>query len=677
MINVLLLGKGSDRSRLNHLWPDTFCPRILGNFEVRTFGYRKGVDYVFEIKDTMKYIVETVSKDWKPDFVLLFSAEWLILPMEVENCPIPTVLVVQDWDYWPMHTTYAVQACDLTICQGLESADKIRKLGANSADWCQFFGTLNTDVSTLLPNGKERDIDLFYPGYLKDEISPIRSSWVVRLSKLSRKYNVFVSGDYLHENDYFRLLRRSKLVFTYHRHGEMSPRIIEALSVGALPLDTGKTTERLIGNLPYGKVSENNFESEVAKLLEQPKKILEDATACAKFVLKNFSAKYLLLQLFEKASTVLDKNLPRRKILELSEQQRLLANSKALYAGMHRSSLLSGELHIQTLDIAIAKLEKAVSLNPSPRNLTSLAALTISRIIRSIPAFEKQGNVNKLAMLSEYSLRKAIEINKNYGLAHLHLWLWNKISGDTEKSISHAKTVARYSEIAPEEFDIDCILAVEALPEKSRMSVQKITLDYLLKNSRYNVMDYAHRILVSPRIDMCKKALPDNCVRILSPLCKDERMEAEALLNTAEYANILGNSKLTITCKQNAILLLPTDIVLRCGLIRDLVRNGKSNKAKDLYIETALLVKTVESLKKYSKELSSVALLLSEDSVSPSIADIALLEDEYKRVIALLKQIRETDGDAINQFSKLFSERVCSVTAITQNIQKKIFEEAT
>src|SRR5262249_39562968 len=154
--NVLMLGRGSLRDQaLLHLWPDRFAGHRLGEFELRSFGFHDGVDYRFAVDATLPAIVAEVSKQWRPDLVLLFSAEWLHLPRRVDQCPIPTALVVQDWDYWIDHTRFAVQACDLTITQGPGSEKAVAALGANRTAWTQFFGVLEPELDAVPPM-KER-----------------------------------------------------------------------------------------------------------------------------------------------------------------------------------------------------------------------------------------------------------------------------------------------------------------------------------------------------------------------------------------------------------------------------------------------------------------------------------------------------------------------------------------
>jgi Glycosyl transferases group 1 len=175
-------------------------------------------------------ILKKMPSGWEPDIVLFKSPLYFAVPYGIEDCPYPTVLLLDDWfggvDYLP--DTFAKFDYIFT---DKTSMTMLAKLGFSNVGYWPLFA-FPPSLFYLMP-GEKRIYDVTFTGNFNVNVQGNRLRWLRRLTALDRKYNIRLFHQAWHE-EYTKILNQSKIVFNHSIKGEMNQRAFEAPACGAL-----------------------------------------------------------------------------------------------------------------------------------------------------------------------------------------------------------------------------------------------------------------------------------------------------------------------------------------------------------------------------------------------------------------------------------------------------------
>jgi hypothetical protein len=205
------------------------------------------------------------------------------IPVDIAECPIPTLLVVSDWHENLTSVLGYVEAFDFVVAdQGL--CDLLLKRGQQAcAYWPSY--ALYPERSFLIDPPLERVWDIAYIGSLNFTLHPERERYLQRLLKLADRYKILIDT-HLYGAEYNDRLNQSKLVFNYSIRGEMNLRAFEAAASGAVVLieEGNLEIERYLpAGLGHIRYNSENFESQIAYYLthESERQALADYALAA------------------------------------------------------------------------------------------------------------------------------------------------------------------------------------------------------------------------------------------------------------------------------------------------------------------------------------------------------------------------------------------------------------
>ena len=244
-----------------------------------------GVHYAFDVAfdpSTGSYdeLAALLPADFEPDLVLLYWPDQEPLPAGLENCPVPVVGVVSDYNLtlpylaplWPFFDTLLCDRGGLELFSRLSFAD-VRY-------WCQYahkrpFHRIYGDVGP-------RDIDVGFAGNLNPVVQRERTAWIDRVHKLADRgiHSEVVSG--VHGESYGRFLNRCRIGFNRSIRGEMNLRAFEVPACGAVLLmerDNLEVRDFLVPDEECVLYGEDDFEHVVASLLGDPARLDRIAAA--------------------------------------------------------------------------------------------------------------------------------------------------------------------------------------------------------------------------------------------------------------------------------------------------------------------------------------------------------------------------------------------------------------
>jgi len=175
-------------------------------------------------------VLNAMPKNWEPDFVLFKSPQYFAVPYGIEQCPFPTVLLLDDWfggvDYLlDIFTKFDSILTDKT------SVVMLRRMGFDNVEYWPLFVASPAQFH-VLPDEK-RIYDVTFTGNFNVNVQGDRLPWLKRVANLDKKYSVRLFHKAWHQ-EYTKVLNQSKIVFNRSIKGEMNQRAFEAISCGAL-----------------------------------------------------------------------------------------------------------------------------------------------------------------------------------------------------------------------------------------------------------------------------------------------------------------------------------------------------------------------------------------------------------------------------------------------------------
>ncbi len=224
------------RGLIGPIWPNElprYCHVLDDDCRLFSLGTSEnGVTDLLGAKSWAE-VAGPFSDGWQPDYLGLVT-QYRSLPGWVWECPLPIVAWAGDWNWlWHGYRRLAPW-CDriFTDTAGVEA---FRHAGFDQARPAILYGASPADATLLTENADEtiRDIDLLFVGNFNAQVQPDRLAWLERVARLGARWNVvFETGVF--GDDYYRLLRRSRIVFNRAVRGEWNHRVFEAMAGGAL-----------------------------------------------------------------------------------------------------------------------------------------------------------------------------------------------------------------------------------------------------------------------------------------------------------------------------------------------------------------------------------------------------------------------------------------------------------
>ena len=223
-MNILWVG--------THLWSkelDLASFLAPGVHELRTLTISEESDFHFDAHETAAAVIERISREWPVHVVLCWLPEMYPPPLEIEQCPVPTVAVFSDWNIYFPQLEHNMARYDRVYCDKL-GAERLQLRGAVPRHFFSFY-TQDSLLHHKLVAAK--DLDIVFVGSLNYVIHAERSRCLEKVAALSDRYRVRICAGYLDEA-YTRLLNRARIVFNHGLRSEMNMRCFEALACGSL-----------------------------------------------------------------------------------------------------------------------------------------------------------------------------------------------------------------------------------------------------------------------------------------------------------------------------------------------------------------------------------------------------------------------------------------------------------
>ncbi|MEZ0375331.1 MAG: hypothetical protein ACAI44_39955, partial [Candidatus Sericytochromatia bacterium] len=230
------------------LYRGSMPARWLGHPNIRTFNSdqviykgrpgpspRLNADGYYDLgqahfADILASLLARLPRGWEPDLVIWNHLAMMGIPPGIEDCPYPTLAVIDDWPLNFQPTLDYLDAFDYVV------SDKalIRILARIGFERCAFWPCYAHDPMQyyLLP-GLERPYDVVFPGHMGYAHHRARNPWLERLCRLGDRHKVLISDRYQGQ-DYLRLLNQSKIVFNFEQRKVLNMRTYEAAACGAL-----------------------------------------------------------------------------------------------------------------------------------------------------------------------------------------------------------------------------------------------------------------------------------------------------------------------------------------------------------------------------------------------------------------------------------------------------------
>lgn len=423
-MKVLLLGRGNNKIHLTNplSCPDSYAKGKLKEHDVITFGFLPGTDILIDPNDDFTKVIEKLPKGWIPDLCVLWNVEDYLLPNGIEDAPFPIITIEMDWDFHIQLSKTIVEASDLVIAIGEFERQSILSIGAKNCEIFYSQGVPENLINPSPPMISERPYDIYYSTrYIDDVNHPERSMWLYKLSLLKGKYKVHI-GDNTYYPKYLSDLSKAKLVFSYHRYGSMSSRVLDACSQGAVVIDPGDEVKRLLRpEAEYIPINKDDMECKIQMYLSNQDKLQMISCRAHEKVKINFGGQARFVSLIEYAQKRLRNNDGLRKLQKLENWERSYKRGIAYYySSFHALHKYIPQEYL--LYLSVYEFRKAAFLNHTSRPMTSLS---VSMVAYAMLLFQhgKIDMANVYLNEAIFTLKEVISQEPSYIMAWFHLGL--------------------------------------------------------------------------------------------------------------------------------------------------------------------------------------------------------------------------------------------------------------
>lgn len=605
------MGKTVTTASLPQSWPDTYITKSFFGHDIITFGYSEGVDIKCRPEDTFEDILSRLPQGWVPDVCICTHIDWVFIPPGIEKAAFPIVNITADWDYRIAIAKTCADIFDMTIVLGDDSKKSVESLGAQNVYPFHYFGVLKEHIHNDIDSIKERKFDISFTGAINDVSHLDRSKWLLRLCNLSDRYNIYINYPGSSIDEYLDILKKSRLVFTFHRRGELQLRFTDASSQGALVLDSGKETAKYFNaGKEYASFNEENFEKVIEKYLNDENLRRETVKKSYRRSCKEFESRDRFKELidfiegkFAEISKV------KRRFAELPEEIKLLRRAETFYYNFYETFI---PRHISFLFTSARLLQQALDIKKTPRLSTTLAVVNSSIGFNTGDDFKTSRHIGDAIKI----LKNTINEFPDYAMAYFNLAFIYFSIDEKKFAERNFRSAINLMEKNPEHLDPWCLYNFEH--HKKSQDFKKILNDCLILISEKNNsrgLRTANNILISTcwyfigkillsegksyeALECWHKSVSKNCER------------GKILKETAELTDILGDKDTCLKMFSKTVDLLPLDVEARCSFIKFLYRHKIYDKCLDECRQAIKICKTIRAFRLNINAVKKILLFL-------------------------------------------------------------------
>src|SRR5438132_8411001 len=233
------------------------APRGAG--QCLAFDGAGDTDLCISTGDTWETVMRRLPGNWRPDFVALYLP-YTRIPACLWSAPVPIVGLAADWNLVWHHYRHCLWQCDLVLTDAV-GVEVMQREGMRHARAANLYGlekgalstdstddTDKTETGTGTSNAgcqspcPVRDIDIVFIGNMHSAVQGERLPWLGRLARLGERWRVRIESGVFGE-DYWKLMRRARIVFNRSVRGECNKRAFEAAAAGALLFQEAENRE--------------------------------------------------------------------------------------------------------------------------------------------------------------------------------------------------------------------------------------------------------------------------------------------------------------------------------------------------------------------------------------------------------------------------------------------------
>ena len=262
----------------------------MRGIELVTFGmpercFVEGESFPFDVEfdsstGSYRELAARLPAGFEPDLVLHYWPDQDPLPAGLEQCPVPVVGVVSDYNLTLPYLVGLWPFFDVLLCDR-SGQDLFRRLSfADVRYWCQF--AHKQPLHRVWEDAGPRDIDIGFAGNLNPEVQRERAPWLQRVMALQQSgVRAEVVGG-VRGIDYGRRLNRYRIGWNRSIRREMNLRAFEVPACGALLMMERENREVADFFIPgeecvlYG---DDDFEQITLELLGDPDRLSRIARA--------------------------------------------------------------------------------------------------------------------------------------------------------------------------------------------------------------------------------------------------------------------------------------------------------------------------------------------------------------------------------------------------------------
>jgi glycosyltransferase involved in cell wall biosynthesis len=386
-MKILLQGANFANTVTPQIYFSHIMSRRYGGHEVYTCGLHERDDIRFEPGGSLEQVLAGLPRGWRPDLYLVQGPEYQVLPEGLEDAPFPVVGSTYDYDYCVAAMRAKASLFDWIITYSEIARDELIGLGAKRVSvFAPWVGFLPQMVASRPRPLRERPVDIFFAGVIDDALHPDRSRLIFRLASLADRYKVHVQS-YMPIDAYRNALNDSKLVFTFHRRGEIQSRTIEAMASGAVGVAQGsrELLELLRPHrdgkgelLPYDA---ETLEAVVEGCLSDPVTAEALASRGRKRVYRDCDSHKRLKAFLQHIERGLGEIDVARRTRGNGDAARGLALAGEAHYAVFPFSDFPGIDRQRILDVANEKLEQSLALRESAEALNGLGVVCLTRAL--------------------------------------------------------------------------------------------------------------------------------------------------------------------------------------------------------------------------------------------------------------------------------------------------------
>jgi hypothetical protein len=274
-MHVILFSAGSTELGRRYPWfySDQYRNSLSGRHKIITAAYALGADVRVQPGRSLWTALGRAGalSATEPSLIIFDQCDILPPPPDIERLPIPILAITADWDYRLPRVAELLPILDGIISTSRETDRIFKALGARLVIPAHINGHFLPGIHPCR-SFKQREIDLLYTGHMSDEFPHRpRAEWIERIGQLGERYKVMIGWGSFPAEEYTYLLETSRLVFTYHRRGEVTSRFGDALAAGAVPVDSGIETAMVFRpDVEYIRADPQGFLMQCTAILNDP-----------------------------------------------------------------------------------------------------------------------------------------------------------------------------------------------------------------------------------------------------------------------------------------------------------------------------------------------------------------------------------------------------------------------